>query len=185
MDYILHNFNSFENHEAILIRDDKILDTGSFHFLKLVAVNPEIIDLQKNLLLPAFTDAHTHFVETARQPLTLNVSGCKTENDFYGKLLNYSDNYRALLKEFGLKAPLLWIKGFGWEKQYVENFPQINRYMLDKVFPDIPVSIASRDLHANLCNSLALEISGVNSENYNNEVEIGRFSDGSPNGFMF
>ena len=43
------------------------------------------------------------------------------------------------------------------EKRYIEKYPNINISLIDKIFPDIPVSIASKDLHSNLCNTKAIE----------------------------
>ena len=185
MNILLHNFKTINktNIEAILINNKTISNIGSFHLLKKIATNPEIIDLNGNLLLPAFTDAHTHFVETAKQQLTCNVLNCKTDDDFYEKLIEYRDNYHNMLNNLGCTSPPLWIKGYGWEKKDFDNFHSINKHLIDKVFPDIPVSIASRDLHSNLCNSKALEIIGKVSESYN--IQIGKFTNGEPNGYLY
>jgi hypothetical protein len=172
----------------VFIRNEKIHSIGSLHTLKLTANNPEYIDLKGYTLLPAFTDAHTHFVETAKQQLTLNVLDCVNTDDFFQRLKYYRDNYQQMLDRFGYSGRLDWIKGFGWEKKLFDKCPDINKNLIDSVFPDIPVSIASRDLHSNLCNSKALEIIGINENQHRfsaNGIEIGRFVDGEPNGYLY
>ncbi|MCL1827118.1 MAG: amidohydrolase family protein, partial [Candidatus Cloacimonetes bacterium] len=156
MDYIFHGGEiltlvpHLEDVEAVLVRDDKIILAGKFHTLKASATNPEIIDLRGKTLLPAFTDAHTHFVETAKLQLMLDVSGCETDEVLYQKMVEYRVSHDL--------NSVKWINGYGWEKRYIEGFPNINKSFIDKVFPDIPISIASKDLHSTLCNSAAMKL---------------------------
>jgi predicted amidohydrolase YtcJ len=205
MDTLFYNGNIITLHnsdpkpEAVLVRDDKILATGFFHLLKNQATNPEIIDLKQNILLPAFTDAHTHFIETANHRLTINLIDCKSDDDLYQRLKDYRKNVyneqvldiatncsSALFTSHKSQATSHWLKGFGWEKRIFDKYPTINKTLLDKVFPDVPVSLASRDLHANLCNSKVLELIGANKPGFTAEgIEIGRFSNGEPNGYLY
>ena len=67
MDYIFHNgniitLNNQRPPEAVLVRDNIIFALGSFNLIKNIAINPEILNLQGDTLMPAMTDAHTHFV---------------------------------------------------------------------------------------------------------------------------
>jgi len=177
--------------EAVLVRDDKLLATGSLQALKYKAHNPKLIDLQKNTLLPAFTDAHTHFVETARGQLYIDVTGCHTADQLHAKLQEYRENQQSLLDRLGYKGIQSWIKGFGWEKIYFDTDPQINKNLIDSVFPDVPVSLASKDLHSNLCNSMALQIVGtplaasVTNRPATDGIQFGTFADGTSNGYLY
>jgi len=185
MDYIFINgkiltMTTGKQPEAVLVKGNKIHSLGSLHTLNKVATNPEIIDLHGNTLMPAMTDAHTHFVATAMHQMTLDVSGCQTEDEFYKRMVDYRDNQESMLKGLGAEASpatTAWVQGFGWQKGLVDKYQNINNRLIDKVFPDIPVSIASKDLHANLVNSKVLEI-------INNDCEIlqykqaPRYSDG-------
>ena len=160
MDQLIHNLNKNQLYESVLIRDGIIHAVGSFHLLQNIATNGKLIDLKGNLLLPAFTDAHTHFVETAKQQLNLDLKDCNSENTFYQKLIDFRDKNEIL--------NLKWIKGSNLEIKNIEKYPNINKDMLDKVFPDIPVSIASRDLHSNMCNSKAINVLAENGVIINN-----------------
>ncbi len=178
MDYIFFNGKIYNNYniESVLVKGEDIAYTGSLFESKKRANNPVLIDLKGKLLLPALTDAHTHFVETAKHLLTLNVLDCYTADIFYQKLCNYRDNQQHNLP---------WITGYGWEKKYFQRFPEINKSMLDKVFPDIPVSIASKDLHANLCNTKALQVAGISASKSYDGVVLGKTADGQLNGFLY
>lgn len=174
--------------ESVLVREGKIIATGLFHTLKKIATNPQLINLDGHTLLPALTDAHTHFVETARHQLTLNMIDCKNDADFYRRLVDYRETYQKMLYDFGYQSPLTWIKGYGWEKNVFDSYPSIDARLIDRVFPDIPVSIASRDLHSNLCNSKALDIIDIpKNQNMmkNMGIEIGRQSGGEANGYLY
>lgn len=179
MEYIFVNANFYEqdNIEAVLIKDGIIFETGSLESIKLSASKPVYIDLKNKLLLPAMTDAHTHFIETSKHLLTINLSDCKSPEEFLETLKNYRNN---------LTENLQWISGYGWEKQHIEKFPEINKFLIDKVFPDIPVNLASRDLHSNLCNSKALEIININNNpNSYPGVIIDKLSNGETSGFLY
>ena len=188
MDYVFFNGNFITldeknpHIEALLVRDNKIFATGSLSLLKNLSVNPEFIDLKGNFLLPALTDAHTHFVETANHFLTLNVLECKTEDDLYKRLIDYRKNNLSIFTAESIN----WIKGYGWEKQFFDKHPNINRFLIDRVFPDIPVTLASKDLHSTLCNSKALEIANIKKNTPSiNGVVVGKMLDDEPNGFIY
>jgi len=194
-----------ETGQSVLVRDNKIHAVGSYQLLKKISSNPQLIDLQGNVLLPAFTDAHTHFVETAKQMLTLNVLGCQNDDEFYQRLIEYREKINKRINK-GEQIKPSWIKGFGWEKRVLDKYPNINKNLIDKVFPDIPVSIASRDLHSNLCNSKALDVINSANSEYNKKssvinqaisnqnlknidniegVVLGKFANGELNGFLY
>jgi predicted amidohydrolase YtcJ len=86
MDYIFTNGFIFNTQKqsleelSLLVCKDRISWIGNFSDCKLAAKHAfETIDLKQKLLLPAFTDAHTHFVEYAKSRFWLifsSVLGC-------------------------------------------------------------------------------------------------------------
>ena len=184
------DFHIARPNQAILIRNHLIHAYGEYNLLNVIAYNPIKLDLEGNVLLPAFTDAHTHFLETAKRHIMLDVSSCTTEESFYNQLVRYRDSYQNILKNLGYDKPLQWIKGMGWEKKTIEKLPNINIKMLDKVFGDMPVSIASKDLHSSLCNTAALKSMGLLSNSSHPLLErsgvvFDRLPCGSFSGFIY
>jgi len=139
--------------------------------------NPEVIDLQGRLLLPAFTDCHTHFVEYAKSRFVVNLDGLSSLD----AMDTYLENYRQQLQ---VESP--WILGWGWDRNLLANPLELNRTFLDKVFPDKPVALMSKDYHAKLCNTLALRIAGINTDTKApSGGRIERDADGLPTGVLF
>ena len=169
-EYIFYNGNIItldtnkQQPEAVFVKDNIIYSIGSLNRMKNEASNPEMIDLKGKILIPAMTDAHTHFVATAMHQMTLDVSDCKTDDEFVRKLTEYRDNQEQLLKKLGINTPISWIQGYGWQKSLIDRFKNINSNLIDQVFPDIPVNLASKDLHANLVNTKVLKLISKDSD---------------------
>lgn len=91
--------------DAVAIRGDRILAVGSSsRLLKLKGAKSSVIDLHGQLVLPGFTDAHTHFenaTEWFSEPLLFSVN---SEADLLDRL-------RAVLP----RVPKgMWISGGDW-----------------------------------------------------------------------
>ncbi|MDD4310089.1 MAG: amidohydrolase [Candidatus Cloacimonetes bacterium] len=163
---------------SLLTEAGRISQIGSMEECRLKSKEAyEVIDLRGKMLLPAFTDTHTHFVEHAKSNILLNLLSCNSIEDIWRNLANYRDQLSWNAK---------WILGGGWDRNKLHNPNELNRYVLDKIFPDIPVALMSKDYHSRLCNSLALQIAGIDSttkDPYGGKVE--RFSSGKPSGVLF
>jgi len=102
------------------------------------------IDLKKKVLLPGFIDCHTHFVNYAFSKKSIDLTGSKSIQDLKTRLENFRNNHPEK-KE--------WIHGFGWDNNLWDDPTFFNIEFIDNIFPDIPVSLSSKDLHSFLCNS--------------------------------
>lgn len=139
--------------EAVLVVGDSIVHIGSKSECEALASEPkESFNLKGRMLVPAFTDAHTHFVEYAKASILVNLTECKSLPDIRSYLINYRDN---------LTWKPAWILGGGWNRNTLEQPLLLNRYILDEIWPDTPVALFSRDYHAKLCNSIALKVAGI------------------------
>lgn len=135
------------------------------------------VDLQGKILLPAFIDTHTHFFELARKRVEIDLSPAKNLTDVAEILEKVAKNKRD---------DLYWLGGSGWNKNIYPDAEKFNRYFLDKYFPSQPVVLNSKDFHTILCNSKALELSGiVRSSNAPQGGRIGKFGNGEPDGFLY
>lgn len=159
MDYIFTNGFIFNTQKqsleelSLLVCKDRISWIGSFSDCKLAAKHAfETIDLKQKLLLPAFTDAHTHFVEYAKSRILVDLSRCASLAAIESYLITYRDR---------LSWNPDWILGGSWDKNRLAEPKHLNRHFLDRIFPHKPVALMSKDYHSILLNSLALSLVGI------------------------
>ena len=157
--FVLNTKQKKFTEQSVLVRKDRITSIGTLQDCKIQAKSSyEIIDLKKRLLLPAFIDAHTHFVEYAKGRILVNLASCHTIEEICNYLINYREK---------LSYKPLWILGGGWNRNCLNNPQELSCNLLDAIFPDIPVALMSKDYHSKLCNSLALKIAGINKNTDN------------------
>ncbi len=184
MERILYNAKIFTMNtemdifDSILISGNKIISVGTYdECLQASAQKDKTvkIDLKGRVILPGLIDTHTHFYQLAKLQYEVNLSNCFSLKD----TVNYLRKYRR-----NMNPQIQWINGSGWNTNL--NKSRWNRYTLDEIFPDIPVSIKSWDLHTKICNSVALEAAGITEDfKYTGKGKIGRFPDGTPDGFLY
>lgn len=110
----------------------------------------EVIDLNKKLVLPSFTDGHCHFIKGAFVNSQLNLRNASVKKDFREGIRNYRRNNGNH-----------WITGgYFTESNFQEKIP-LDKNFLDEICDDVPVIISRFDIHSAIANSKALEISGI------------------------
>lgn len=151
---------------------------------RIVAVGPDsavaahvgpktrVIELRGRTVTPGFGDAHVHPVHGGLARLRCEL------HDSHGL-----DTYLEIVEAYARANPdVAWIQGGGWS---MDDFPGgvPSRRDLDRVSPDRPVFLSSRDGHSAWVNSKALEIAGITALTV--DPVDGRFDreeDGSPGG---
>lgn len=135
--------------EAIAIKDETIIFVGS-DYASFKGNNTELIDLQGKLLVPGFTDNHTHFISGGYNLGSVNLRNAKTKNEFI-----------QLLKEYAAKLPGdRWITGGNWDHEnWGGDLP--TKEMIDSISNNHPVFISRLDGHMALANSIALQKAGI------------------------
>ena len=143
--------------------------------LAMAGPNTRVVDLDKKLVLPGFTDTHFHFYEWA---VNLNSIDFAKTRDFAGM-------QTAVRKKAALLGPGQWILGQGFnESDWPEN-RMPDRLDLDRAAPDNPVCIWRCDLHLAVANSMALSMAGIDSSTPDpEEGVIVRDGSGLPNGVL-
>jgi len=144
---------SGRHRQAVLVCDDQISHIGTLAECKQASQSiPELIDLKNKVLLPAFTDTHTHFVEYAKRKILIDLSTCTSITE----VCTAFENYRRA-------NPILpaWILGSGWDINTISDAEQIHKELLDRFFPEHPVCLQSKDYHCKWLNSKALQIAGI------------------------
>lgn len=155
--------NSFTDSIGFDSETGKILFVGNtYESEKLKKDYSEIIDLNKKLVIPSFTDGHCHFIKGALVNAQLNLRNAETINDFV-----------AGIREYRKKTGDSWIYGGYFSFSNFKEEILLSKSFLDEICDDVPVIISRFDLHSAFANSKALELSGIlNRENEFTSEEI-------------
>ncbi len=109
------------------------------------------VDLGGRLVLPGFIDAHTHFVSSGEELLSVDVRNCATPDEFARRIGDYAKT----------RPKGSWIVGGGWDHESWPGAPLPTRQLIDAVAPNNPVFLWRLDGHMAVANSAALELAGV------------------------
>lgn len=111
-----------------------------------------IIDLKNHLVLPAFTDGHVHLVYGS---LIRKKIDCTD--------VNSPEELKKIISDYAEKNPnTKWLQG--GNLNIGKLFPDTDNLLhniLDDIYSDKPVFITNYDYHSGICNSLAMEQSGI------------------------
>jgi predicted amidohydrolase YtcJ len=160
---------------AIAVAGGRIVAVGTDDDVRsLVGSDTEVVDLRGRMLLPGFQDAHIHPPPSGLDMLRCDLSDAYSVPD-----------YERIISTYAAEHPEVeWILGGGWS---MDVFPGGNppKDVLDRVVPERPVFLPSRDGHSAWVNSRALEIGGVTAETEDpGDGVIVRGDDGSPWGTL-
>ncbi len=137
---------------ALVISGDSIVDLVSAEQAsEYIGPSTRVIDAGERLVMPAFNDAHTHFITVGLNmdtDYTLDVGDCKSEEAVVQKV-------RAFAEAHPNNA---WVHCVGWNPDDWDRMP--SKASLDEILPDRPCHIGSWDLHTCWANSRALELAG-------------------------
>ena len=132
-------------------------------------------DLNQKTVLPAFTDAHTHFIASALHLQRIRLDNAASLREALDRIRQYK-----LKTDSGN-----WIRGGGYNKNIWPDGAPHKKY-LDAIFPDDPVALESKDYHSLWVNSRALEAAGIQRNTPDPPGgKIGRERDGSLNGILY
>ena len=111
----------------------------------------KVIDAQRHLVLPGFTDSHLHFLEGALQMTQVDLSDLHSITEMQAAVKKYADEHP--------NEP--WILGGGWMYEAFGASALPDKKYLDEVVPDRPVLLDCFDGHSSWANSKALELAGI------------------------
>lgn len=142
--------SSFSRKEAMVIKEGKIVETGTTAELQKKYSATESVDANGKFIYPGFIDAHAHFVGYGLGLQTVNLVGTGSWEEIIDKL-----------KAFAATNPDGWLIGRGWDQNdwTVKEFP--DNKLLNELFPDRPVFLTRVDGHAAVVNQKALDAAGV------------------------
>ena len=140
--------------EAVCVERGRILSVGKQEeLLALKEAGDEIIDLHGRTMLPAFIDAHSHFVGAANAMTQCDLSACK---DF--------EEIVQAMKTFKAKRKLsddAWIIGSNYDQNFLAEGRHPDKDVLDKISAENPVLIVHASSHMAVTNSRGLEIQKI------------------------
>ena len=160
---------------AVAVGAGKIAAVGTDADVReLAAPETEVVDLDGRMLVPGFQDAHVHPPSSGLEMLRCNLSDAYTIEEYERIIARYAKDH----------PETTWIDGGGWSMD-VFSGGNPGREFIDRVVPDRPVFLWSRDGHSGWANSKALEIAGVNRRTPDpDDGWIVRDEDGQPTGTL-
>jgi predicted amidohydrolase YtcJ len=109
-----------------------------------------VIDARGGTIMPAFNDAHVHFLMASRSLTDLDLFGANTQAEVERRIRNFA----------AARPDSDWVVGRGWfYSAFQGGMPGIE--ILDRLVPDRPAYLESFDAHTAWVNSRALAISGL------------------------
>ena len=108
-----------------------------------------VIDARGDWIVPAFNDAHVHFLMAARSLRELDLFGVESQAEIERRIQEYAGTHDGA-----------WVLGRGWfYSAFPGGMPAVE--LLDRLVPDRPAYLESFDAHTGWANSRALAIAGV------------------------
>ena len=114
--------SSFNQVEAMAIKDGKIVATGTTESILKQFDADSMIDAMGNTIFPGFIDAHCHFTGFANDSWKCNLVGTTSFKEVIDSVLSYSKS-----------APMLWIYGRGWDQNDWEEKSFPDKKILDSL----------------------------------------------------
>ena len=132
----------------ILAIDD---DAGMARY---VGPRTERIRADGGLVMPGFTDGHTHFVDGGFQLASVDLRNAATPAEFIRRIKQYATTLK----------PGEWILGGDWDHTLWPGQPLPRHEWIDSITPNNPVFVNRVDGHEALANGAALRAAGVTKD---------------------
>jgi predicted amidohydrolase YtcJ len=138
--------------EAIAVRGQRILAVGTDQQIHThIGPRTVVVDGAGGIAVPAFHDAHCHFLSYARSRSWVDCRGARRLADI-----------AAALRLAARRAPAdAWIRAYGYDDAALVDGREPDRRDLDAAVPDRPVRLQHRTLHLDILNSIALRALGL------------------------
>jgi len=137
---------------AVAIADAKILAIGdSAQVGRYAGPKTQWIQANGGLVLPGFTDGHTHFVDGGFQLASVDLRNAATPKEFIRRIKDYAKTLK----------PGEWITGGDWDHTLWPGQPLPHHEWIDSVTPSNPVFVNRLDGHEALANAAAMRAAAV------------------------
>ena len=140
--------------EGMLIKNGKIVALGkSEELIKMCGQDTEVVDLEGRTVLPSFTDCHAHLLAAGHGAMLIDLAEKSKE-----------EILELVRKKVEKTEPGKWIIGMGWNQDFWENSSFPTKEELDAISPHNPVKLTRYCGNAYWCNSLAIQLAGLQHE---------------------
>src|SRR5213593_1143679 len=137
---------------AVAIGDGEILAVGdSAAVARYVGSRTHVIRADGGLVLPGFTDGHTHFIGGGFQLASVDLRNAASPQEFVRRIGEYA----------GTLKPGEWITGGDWDHTLWPGQPLPRHEWIDSVTPANPVFVNRLDGHEALANAAAMRAARV------------------------
>ena len=149
--------------DSLAVSNGLIQATGSRESVEDAYRGPktEIIDLQGKAMIPAFIDAHSHYMHALSAADQAQVyappAGPGRDVDSIIQSIEAFRTERAI-------PPGQIVQAYGYDDTVMPDGRLLNRDDLDRAFPDNPVIVGHVSMHGAVLNSAALELYEFSSE---------------------
>ncbi|HXL78179.1 MAG TPA: amidohydrolase [Candidatus Eisenbacteria bacterium] len=135
---------------ALAVEGERIVAVGGDADVRsLVGPTTRVLDAAHGTILPAFNDAHVHFLMASRSLDGLDLFGAQTQEEVADRIRVFVD-----ARHSG------WLVGRGWfYSAFPGGMPSLE--LLDELVPDRPAYLESFDAHTAWVNSRARAVSGL------------------------
>ncbi len=140
----------------------------------LSGLNATTHDLEAAHVYPAFSDAHTHLVMTALNSLRIDLRPAISLSQAVDLLAQRRHDFQ----------PGEWVLGSGYDANLWQD-GRPHKKILDRIFPENPVLLESKDCHSVWVNQAALKMAGITAATPDPPGgKIYRDADHTPNGLL-
>jgi predicted amidohydrolase YtcJ len=140
---------------AVALANGKILAVGdSAHIVGYAGPKTQAIQAGGGLVLPGFTDGHTHFIGGGFQLASVDLHDAATPQEFIKRLREYAKTLK----------PGAWITDGGWDHTLWRGQPLPRHEWIDSVTPSNPVFVSRVDGHEALANAAAMRAAAVTKD---------------------
>ncbi|MEM9623859.1 MAG: amidohydrolase, partial [Pseudomonadota bacterium] len=163
--------------DAMWVKDGRIAWIGQRADAPAEVPDGDAIDCQGKTVLPGFIDPHMHLAPLAMLHSFENVGPFRFSS---------TDDAIDHLRQVADRTPDgEWVVGRQFDPSLQSGPDYLTRDLLDRVSTRHPVFVYNASLHLAYCNSLALEIAGVDAATPDPAgAELGRDAQGQPNGVL-
>ena len=154
--------DNFMEAEAFAVKDGKFIEVGSTSDIEAKYTSLNRVDAKGQAIVPGLIDAHCHFLNLGFMSQEVDLFGTKSFDEVVNKIIDFSNKNNKPT----------YIKGRGWDQNdwEVKEFP--DNKLLNKLFPDTPITLTRIDGHAILCNQAALDLGKVTANSKINGGEV-------------
>lgn len=140
--------------QAVAVSGNRIVFVGSAEEAdSFIGEDTKVIDLHGRSVVPGFIESHIHSAVMGVNSLAID---CRPS-----AVSSIKDIQEAVFERTKTTPPGEWIRGWGYNDQYLEEQRHPDKWDLDKAAPNHPVMLTRVCNHISTYNSAAIDIAGI------------------------